>query len=83
MSQASRQLIGLAENQALEFVVMLLSAATAERRANSMDRLSAHCKQVIKRACFAVESAAAGRSSDPLGLALHGLYAALGNCDAP
>ena len=83
LSQASRQLIGLAENQALEFVVMLLSAATAERRANSMDRLSAHCKQVIKRACFAVESAAAGRSSDPLGLALHGLYAALGNCDAP
>jgi DNA-binding FadR family transcriptional regulator len=81
LAQASRRLIGLAENQALEFVVMLLSAAAAKRRVNSVDRLPARRKQMIKQGCLALESAAAGKSSEQLGQALHGLYAALGNHD--
>ena len=81
LSQARRQLIGLAENQALEFVVMMLSAALSEKRANSFNRLSARRKQIIRQACVAVESAAAGQSSDHLGNALHRLYVALGSSD--
>jgi DNA-binding FadR family transcriptional regulator len=81
LSQASRQLIGLAENQALEFVVTLLSAATVERRADSVDRPPARRKQIVRQACLAVESAAAGRSPDQLGQALHGLYTAMASND--
>jgi DNA-binding FadR family transcriptional regulator len=79
--QASRRLIGLAENQALEFVVTLLSTAAAERGANAVGRPSVRRKQIIKRACLAVESATAGKSSGQLGQALHGLYAAMASND--
>ena len=81
LSQASRRLIGLAENRALEFVVMLLSTAAAERCANAVGRLSVRRKQIITRACLAVESATAGKSPDRLGQALHGLYAAMASND--
>jgi DNA-binding FadR family transcriptional regulator len=81
LSQARRQLIGLAENQALEFVVMMLSAAVSEKRPSACNRLPARRKQIIRQACLVVERAAAGQSSDHLGSALHRLYAALGGYD--
>ena len=81
LSQASRRLIGLAENQALDFVVMLLSAAAVARPANAVDRLPPRRKHILRQACLAVERAAAGRSSDQLGQALHGLYAAMASND--
>lgn len=77
MTQAQRQLIGLSENQALEFVVMMLSAAVADPRPRPAGRLAARRKELIRRACSLVESAAEGQSSDHLGEALHQLYAAL------
>lgn len=77
VTQLRRQLIALAENRALEFIVMMLTAAGAPPPRNRRPTIGPRGRARLKKVCRTVEQAAAGRSPEDLSSALQALYDAL------